>query len=66
MTVKLFFSAIIKFLLGVALVGVLIFLPAGTLTFFNGWLLVGVFLVSKTEHRLRHLKRLFNIIGSYF
>ena len=45
MTVKLFFSAIIKFLLGVAFVGVLIFLPAGTLTFFNGWLLMAILFV---------------------
>jgi protein-S-isoprenylcysteine O-methyltransferase Ste14 len=38
--VKLFFQAILKFLLGVVLVGALIFLPAGTLSFFNGWLLM--------------------------
>lgn len=42
MTVKLFVGAILKFVLGVALVGVLIFLPAGTLAFFNGWLLMGI------------------------
>ena len=45
MAVKLFFGAILKFILGVALVGVLIFLPAGTLEFFNGWLLMGVLFV---------------------
>ena len=39
---KLFVSAISKFLLGVLLVGVLIFLPAGTLHYFNGWLLIGI------------------------
>ena len=42
MTTKLFFQAIIKFLLGVILVGVLVFLPAGTLHFFNGWLFMGL------------------------
>ena len=42
---KLFFSAILKFLLGVALVGALIFLPAGTLSYFGGWLLMGVLFV---------------------
>ena len=42
---KLFVGAITKFLLGVALVGVLIFLPAGTLSFFNGWLLMGVLFI---------------------
>ena len=42
---KLFVGAITKFLLGVALVGVLIFLPAGTLSFFNGWLLMGILFI---------------------
>ena len=45
MTAKLFAQAIIKFLLGVVLVGLLIFLPAGTLKFFNGWLLMGMLFV---------------------
>jgi len=45
MTAKLFFQAIAKFILGVVLVGVLIFLPAGTLSFFGGWLLMGVLFV---------------------
>jgi len=42
MTLALFFSAVTKFLLGVVLVGVLIFLPAGTFAYVNGWLLMGV------------------------
>ena len=45
MTVRLFAEAILKFLLGVVLVGVLIFLPAGSLAYFNGWLLMGVLFV---------------------
>ncbi len=45
MTGKLFLQAILKFLLGVGLVGVLLFLPAGTLLFFNGWLLMAVLFV---------------------
>ena len=45
MTVKLFFEAILKFLLGIILVGVLIFLPAGTLLFPNGWLLMGILFI---------------------
>ena len=45
MTGKLFFSAIAKFLLGASLVFVLIFLPAGSLAFFNGWLLLAILLV---------------------
>ena len=42
MSFKLFISAILKFTLGVVLVGVLIFLPAGSLSFIPGWLLMGV------------------------
>ena len=38
-------SAGIKLLMGLVLVGLLIFLPAGTLDFFNGWLLVAVLFV---------------------
>ena len=45
MTVKIFIQAILKFLLGVLLVGVLIFLPAGGLGFFGGWLLMGILFV---------------------
>lgn len=45
MTGKLLLQAIIKYLLGVVLVGVLIFLPAGTFSFFNGWLLMGILFV---------------------
>ncbi len=42
---KLFVQAITKFLLGVILVGALLFLPAGTLLFFNGWLLMAILFV---------------------
>ena len=42
---NLFFQAISKFLLGVVLVGLLIFLPAGTLHFPAGWLLMGILFV---------------------
>ena len=45
MTIKLFFEAIIKFLLGVALVGLLVFLPAGSLGFINGWIFMGVLFI---------------------
>ncbi|MBO5090100.1 MAG: isoprenylcysteine carboxylmethyltransferase family protein [Clostridia bacterium] len=45
MTLKLFISAITKFILGVALVGLLIFLPAGSLSFFNGWWLLGILFI---------------------
>ena len=42
MNQKLFLQAIIKFVFGVLLVGLLVFLPAGTLRFFNGWLFMGI------------------------
>ena len=45
MNIKLFFEAIIKIILGVVLVGLLIFLPAGTLNYFNGWLLMGILFI---------------------
>lgn len=45
MTTKLFVEATTKFLLGVVLVGLLIFLPAGTFSFFNGWLLMGILFI---------------------
>ena len=39
---KLFLSAITKYLLGVLLVGFLLFLPAGSLSYSGGWLLMGL------------------------
>ncbi len=45
MNIKLFFEAIIKFISGVVLVGLLIFLPAGTFSFVNGWIFMGVLFV---------------------
>lgn len=48
MTTGLFFQALIKFFLGVVLVGMLIFLPAGSFSYFNGWLLMGVLFIPIT------------------
>ena len=45
MTKNLFFQAISKFTLGIILVGCLIFLPAGTLHYPNGWLLMGILFI---------------------
>ena len=42
---KLFFEAIIKFSLGVVLIGLLVFLPAGTLNYINGWIFMGVLFI---------------------
>ncbi len=45
MTAKLFIQAILKFLLGFFLVALLIFLPAGTLNFPNGWLFLCILFI---------------------
>ena len=45
MTTKLFISAITKFMLGVLLVGLLLFLPAGTIDWFGGWMLMAILFV---------------------
>ena len=39
---QLFLQAVGKFLLGVILVGLLLFLPAGSLQYWQGWLLMGI------------------------
>lgn len=39
---KLLFSALSKFLVGLAFVGVLLFLPAGGFNYMNGWLFIGL------------------------
>lgn len=45
MAKELFFSAIMKFVLGIIAIGILIFLPAGTFYYWNGWLLMGILFV---------------------
>lgn len=45
MTTNLFIQAITKFILGVLLVGLLVFLPAGTISFVNGWIFMGILFV---------------------
>lgn len=42
---KLLLNASLKFICGLLLVGLLIFLSAGTLSFFNGWLLMGILFI---------------------
>ena len=42
---NLFFQAISKFLLGVVIVGLLLFLPAGSFRYWQGWLLMGILFV---------------------
>lgn len=45
MSFKLFFQAILKFLLGIVLVGVLVFLPAGTFKYLYGWVFMSILFV---------------------
>ena len=45
MTKKLFFQAISKFFFGLVLIALLLFLPAGTLRYWNAWLLIGILFV---------------------
>lgn len=45
MNIKLFFEALFKFLLGVLLIGLLIFIPANSLKFWNGWLFMSLLFI---------------------
>lgn len=45
MTKKLFYQAILKFVLGVIMIGILIFLPAGTFDYWNAWLFMGILFI---------------------
>lgn len=38
MDIKLLFQAIVKFLIGFIIVGLLIFIPAGSFNYYNGWM----------------------------
>ncbi len=45
MTKKLFFQAISKFVFGLILIAFLLFLPVGTLKYWNGWLFIGILFI---------------------
>ena len=45
MDAKLFKQAIAKFLAGLLMVGLLLFLPAGTFAYWQGWLLLGILFI---------------------
>lgn len=45
MTKKLFFQAIIKFFAGLVLIALLIFIPARSLQFRNGWIFIGILFI---------------------
>lgn len=45
MTRGLFYQAIIKFVFGIVIIGVLLFLPAGTFDYWNAWLFMGILFI---------------------
>lgn len=45
MNKKLFIQALTKFLLGVVIIGALLFIPAGTFEYWNGWLFMGILFI---------------------
>lgn len=45
MTKKLFIQALIKFTLGLFVIGLLIFIPAGSLSYINGWIFISILFI---------------------
>ena len=45
MNIKLFFQAIIKYVLGVIIIGALLFAPANSFEYWNGWLFMGLLFI---------------------
>ena len=45
MDAKLFFQALVKFLIGLLLIAILLFVPAGTLKYSNGWLFIALLFI---------------------
>ena len=57
MDTELFSQSIVKFLSGLLLVGLLLFLPAGTFAFWQAWLLIGILFVPMFVAGLIMMKR---------
>ena len=45
MDIKLFFKAITRYILGLVIVGVLLFIPANTFEYWNAWLFIGILFI---------------------
>ena len=45
MDIKLFFKAITRYILGIVIVGVLLFIPANTFEYWNAWLFMGILFI---------------------
>ena len=54
---KLLSQAVVKFLMGVLLVGILLFLPAGSFDFWQAWLLLGILFIPMFAAGLIMLKK---------
>ena len=60
MNTKLFFQAFGKFFFGLLLVGLLLFVPAGTINYPNAWLLIGILFVPISIKTILKLNRVFH------
>ena len=45
MSTKLFIQAILKFVVGVLIIGLLLFVPAYSIEYWNGWLFMGLLFI---------------------
>lgn len=45
MDIKLFFQALSKFLIGLIIICILLFIPAGTINYPNGWLFIALLFI---------------------
>ncbi|MCR5788357.1 MAG: hypothetical protein K6G83_00565 [Lachnospiraceae bacterium] len=54
---KLFSQAIAKVISGLFLMGVLLFLPAGSFSYWNAWLLIGILFIPMIAKRIRNEER---------
>ena len=45
MSIKVFFEAIVKFTFGALIIGLLLFVPANTINYWNGWLFMGLLFI---------------------
>lgn len=45
MNIKLFFQALFKYILGVFIIGALLFIPANSFDYWNGWLFMGLLFI---------------------
>lgn len=61
---KLFANAILKFTLGVVMIAVLLFLPAGTWLYWNAWLLMGILFIPMFIAGLIMMKKSPNLLRS--